>query len=85
MPYLRRWLNSLTEEGEPLDAPRLVAEALTLSKLPLKQFKVMLIFDKPPPARFSRVSEWRSARDVSAWLSTNGFTAARQHGGLQAN
>jgi hypothetical protein len=82
MPFLRRWLSSLTEEGEPLDAPRLVAEALTLSKLPLKQFEVMLVFDKPPPARFSRPSEWRSARDVSAWLSTHGF-AARQHGGLQ--
>jgi hypothetical protein len=77
MPYLRGWLNSLMEGEEALDAPQLVAAARTLSKQPLQQFEVMLIFDKPPPARFSRPPEWRSARDVSAWMSTHGFCGGR--------
>ena len=82
MPFLRRWARSLAEGEDPLDAPRLVAETIELSKLPLRRFDVVLTFEKPPPRRFARPPEWRTARQISAWLSARGFGSVRQHGGL---
>ena len=51
---------------------------------PLPQaFDVMILFEKPPPARIARPEQWRDARQASKrWPECQGFSAPRQHGGL---
>lgn len=48
-------------------------------------YEVLIPFEKPPPVRIARPSEWRDAKESSAWLQAHGFGQRRQHGGLLLN
>ncbi|HKT82542.1 MAG TPA: hypothetical protein VJQ84_01760 [Solirubrobacterales bacterium] len=47
-----------------------------------EDYEVLILFEKPPPARIARPSEWRDAKEASSWLLAQGFEPRRQHGGL---
>lgn len=79
--YLRseiKRLDALTS----LDASQLVDEVRALAALRESSFEVMVVFSKSPPKRFSRPTQWNTPAETSRWLSTNGFSPVRQHGGL---
>jgi hypothetical protein len=62
--------------------PELFEAAISLWGSPPETFEVMILFEKPPPARIARPSGWRDAKATSEWLAACGFPNRRQHGGL---
>jgi hypothetical protein len=80
--FSAKWLGRWLRDIETDDAADLFQSASQMVAAGLTRFEVMLLFEKPPPARIARPGEWRSAAAVSEWLRENGYEAERQHGGL---
>jgi hypothetical protein len=76
--WLRHWLRELEAET----AAEIFEKADELVQRGKSTFELMLLFDKPPPARIAKPEEWRDAVAVSKWLRENGHKPDRQHGGL---
>jgi len=83
--HLRNWMRTLVNATKAVDAAQLFTEARDLVAQGPSEFEVMLLFEKPPSQRLTRPSQWREAREVSAWLGDNNFERPRQHGGLLLN
>lgn len=75
---LGHWLRDLAKE----EAPEIFESANEMVSQGTSTFEVMLLFERPPPARIARPEEWRDASAVSQWLRANGHKPERQHGGL---
>jgi hypothetical protein len=78
---LTTWLNGLSISR----TEDLFEAAQSLVGAPTEAYEVLIPFEKPPPERIARPSEWRDASQTSAWLLTQGFEPRRQHGGLLLN
>lgn len=77
-PALTAWLNGLSISK----TEDLFEAAQSLMGASGETYEVLIPFEKPPPARIARPSEWRDAKEASTWLLTEGFGPRRQHGGL---
>ena len=76
--WLRHWLHELEADN----ASEIFEGAHEMVQRGKSVFELMLLFDRPPPARIAKPEEWQEAVAVSSWLQKNGHKPERQHGGL---
>lgn len=78
------WRWKVSRDPEQYTLSQLVAEAHSLTRIPEKQFEILVIFREAPPNRQGSPPGWMSALEVIQWLGSNGFATEglRQSGGM---
>lgn len=67
------WRWKVSRDPEQYTLSQLVAEAHSLTRIPEKQYEILVIFREAPPNRQGSPPGWMSALEVIQWLGSNGL------------
>lgn len=84
-PFLHRWWTyRMRHEAAMRSMADVLEDAHNLVQRPMRTFRVLVAFEAAAPGKSGMPAGWVTPRELSQWLTTNGFDVSRvrQNGGM---